>query len=52
VEILTRRQAADYEQQQQLWHLVLSAALVLLLLEALVANRVALNRSVRPGVKI
>lgn len=51
-EILTRRQAADYEQQQQLWHLVLSAALVLLLLEALLANRVALNRSLRPGVKI
>ena len=35
---LTRRQAAEYEQQQQLWYAILLTALLLALVEALYAN--------------
>jgi len=48
---LTRRRNTDNEQQQQLWRLVLMAALTLMLAEAFFANRVALKRFGRAGVK-
>jgi hypothetical protein len=49
--VSTRRLAAGYEQQQQLWQLVLSAALVLMLLEAFFANRISAQRARRSGPK-
>jgi len=45
--VLTRRQAADYEQRQQLWFGLLSAVLVIALLEAFYANWIAAGRSSR-----
>jgi hypothetical protein len=45
--LLTRRQAAEYEQQQQLWYTVLSLVLVLMLVEAFTANWIVRNWSVR-----
>jgi len=45
--VLTRRQAADYEQRQQLWFGLLSAVLVIALLEAFCANWIAAGRSSR-----
>ena len=49
--VSTRRLAAGYEQQQQLWQLVLSAALALMLLEAFFANRLSAQRVRRAGPK-
>jgi hypothetical protein len=48
--VLTRRQVNEQEQQQQLWYLVLSAVLGLMLLEAFVANRISTKRSARTEV--
>ena len=45
--VVTRRQASEYEQRQQIWYKLLLAALVLALLEALFANRIAAGRFAR-----
>jgi hypothetical protein len=45
--VLTHRQAASYEQRQQLWYWVLSAVLAMVLLEALGANWIAAGRYAR-----
>jgi len=50
--VSTRRLAAGYEQQQQLWQLVLLAALALMLLEAFFANRISAQRARRSGAKL
>jgi hypothetical protein len=42
--VLTRRQAADYEQRQQLWFGLLSAVLAIALLEAFCANWITAGR--------
>lgn len=44
-ELLTRRQAIEYEQQQQLWYLVLWVALALMMFEAISANWIVRKRS-------
>ena len=44
-ELLTQRQAVEYEQQQQLWYLVLCVVLALMLLEAVSANWIVHKRS-------
>jgi len=44
-ELLTRRQAVEYEQRQQLWYVVLCVALALMLLEAISANWIVHKRS-------
>jgi hypothetical protein len=46
-EALTRRQASEYEQQQQLAYAILLAVLVLTLIEALSANWIGARRSIR-----
>lgn len=46
--ILTKRQAAEHEQQQQLAYAILLAVLVLTLIEALSANWIGAGRSVSP----
>ena len=43
----TRRQAAGYEREQQLWYAILAAALALMLIEALCANWIGIRRSLR-----
>lgn len=43
--LLTRHQAVEYEQQQQLWYLMLCVALALMLLEAIAANWIVRKRS-------
>ena len=45
--VVTRRQAGEYEQRQQIWFKLLLAALVIALLEALIANRIATGRFAR-----
>jgi hypothetical protein len=47
---LTRRRAAELEQRQQIWHLVLAAVLGAMLLEAIYANRISVRRSRRIAV--
>ncbi len=47
---LTRRRAAELEERQQLWHLVLAAVLGAMLLEAIYANRISVKRSRRKAV--
>lgn len=49
--LLTRRQAAEYEQQQQLWHAILVLALVLMLVEAFAANWIVRRRSTTDAAK-
>jgi len=49
--MLTRRKAMNEEQQQQLWQLALLAALVLMLIEALLANRISTKQTLRTGVE-
>ena len=44
---LNRRQAAEYEQQQQLAYAILLAALALMLIEALCANWIGIRQSMR-----
>ncbi len=44
--VLTQRQAGEREQQQQLWRLILSAVLVLILIEALSANWISRQASI------
>jgi hypothetical protein len=44
--LLTQRQATEFDQQQQLWYLVLCAVLVLLLVEAFSANWIVRKQSV------
>jgi hypothetical protein len=46
-DIVTRRQAGEFEQQQQLGYLILFAVLALLLAEAFAANRIAGSKSTR-----
>jgi len=46
-EILTRRQAGEHEQRQQLWFKLLLGVLAISLLEALLANRIAVGRFAR-----
>jgi len=48
---LTRRQAAEYEQQQQLWYALLSAVVAITLLEAFYANRITRGRAARKPVQ-
>ena len=43
--LLTRRQVAEYEQYQQLWHAFLSVVLILMLVEAFSANWIVQNWS-------
>ena len=50
LEQLTRRRAAELEQRQQLWHLLLAAMLGALLLEAFYANWISVKRSRRTAV--
>ncbi len=45
--VLTRRQASEYEQQQQLAYTILLAVLALTLIEALSANWIGARRSIR-----
>jgi hypothetical protein len=45
--VLTRRQAAGYEQRQQLWYWVLSAVLAIVMLEAFSANWISAGRHAR-----
>ena len=49
--MLGRRKAIDEEQQQQLWQLVLLAALALMLVEALMANRLSTKQTLRSGIE-
>lgn len=45
--VLTQRQAADFEQQQQLAYAILLVVLALMLIEALSANWISARRSIR-----
>jgi hypothetical protein len=44
---LTQRQAGEREQQQQIWYVILSAVLVLMLIEAFSANWISRQRSIK-----
>jgi hypothetical protein len=49
--VLTQRQAAEYEEQQQLWYVILAVTLSLMLVEAFAANWIVRNWSTRGLVK-